>query len=106
LRGDYNSDGAVDTTDYVVWRSMFGQEGEWLTADGDGDGAVTEADYQIWRSNFGNTASSIGGASVSVGAATTLPEPAGILSWAIIVAVLVASRRHLAMAPRRNTAAR
>ena len=38
--GDYNSDGAVDAADYVVWRKNDG----------------TQAGYDTWRAHFGQTA--------------------------------------------------
>ena len=52
LAGDYSGDGAVDATDYVIWRRSKGSTTE-LAADGDGNGIVDESDYEIWRRNFG-----------------------------------------------------
>jgi T5SS/PEP-CTERM-associated repeat protein len=42
LPGDFNTDGAVDAADYVVWRKNGG----------------TQADFDLWRANFGRTADS------------------------------------------------
>lgn len=59
LPGDFNSDGTVDTADYIVWRNGNG----------------SQQDYQSWRANFGRTTGDgnvVGGASA--------PEPsAGLL---------------------------
>ncbi len=38
---DFNSDGSVDTADYVVLRKGFAT------------GAYTQDDYNVWRQNFG-----------------------------------------------------
>jgi hypothetical protein len=58
LTGDYNSDGAVDAADYVVWRknNINGQQG-----------------YDDWRANFGRTSGPGSG-----GLAANVPEPAGM----------------------------
>jgi hypothetical protein len=54
LTGDYNLDGKVDATDYVVWRNSIGQFGPALAADGNGNGIVDGGDYALWRGNFGS----------------------------------------------------
>jgi hypothetical protein len=55
LLGDYNRDGLVSASDYVLWRNS---EGDTVTpfagADGNGNGLVDQADYQVWRENFGS----------------------------------------------------
>ena len=56
--GDYNTDGVVDATDYVVWRDTRGQTGGALPADGNTDGSVNNADYNVWKSHFGDTTGS------------------------------------------------
>jgi hypothetical protein len=59
--GDFNSDGRVDASDYVLWRSGVGT-------------SYTEADYELWRANFGApTAGS--GASSAIADAAAVPEP-------------------------------
>jgi hypothetical protein len=55
--GDFNLDGNVDATDYVVWRKT----------DGSPD------DYNAWRANFGRTLFNGSGAGASARAA--VPEP-------------------------------
>lgn len=72
--GDFNLDGVVDTSDYILWRKTTGQSGTGLAADGNGDGQVDEADYVVWSANFGATAGSSSGRVASL-AAATVPEP-------------------------------
>lgn len=57
IAGDYNRNGAVDSSDYVLWRKTLGQTGvvPFSGADGDGDGAIDADDYGVWRSRFGST---------------------------------------------------
>ena len=49
VAGDYDADRDVDTVDYAIWRSMFGQTGFGRAADGNGNQAVDAGDYVIWR---------------------------------------------------------
>src|SRR5690606_36249873 len=54
LAGDFNGDGAVDATDYIVWRNAFGTSTTpWRGADANGDGTVDTDDYLVWKTNFG-----------------------------------------------------
>jgi hypothetical protein len=72
LPGDFNSDGTVDTADYVVWRKNDG----------------TPAGYIAWQANFGATAGSAA-ADVSHNPAF-VPEPSAVtLLGACIAAWLV-----------------
>lgn len=67
LPGDFNTNGAVDAADYVVWRKVNG----------------TPAGYNLWRKNFGATNQPAAGTSVAV-----VPEPATglLLSMALACA--------------------
>ncbi len=54
LQGDFNSDGLVDSADFLVWRRQSGTSvPNFSGADGDGDGDVDQADFGLWRLNFG-----------------------------------------------------
>lgn len=65
LPGDYNNDGLVDATDYVVWRDSLGGN---TTLPNDDTAGVGPDDYVRWKANFGQ---SIGG---QVGIAAAVPE--------------------------------
>ena len=67
--GDFNHDGVVDASDYVVWRK--------------GSDLATAYDYDQWRSNFGKTYNS----------AASIPEPVTTLYASIAFAFLTTLRR-------------
>lgn len=69
LAGDFNRDGIVDSTDYVVWRKGLGT-------------LYTQGDYDVWRSHYGPTAITGAGA----GANSAVPEPATLvlLTFAVV----------------------
>ncbi len=80
LSGDYNGDGLVDAADYTVWRESLGQAVmPGSGADGDGDGEVGQGDYAVWSSHYGESA----------GAASTTPEPSGVILAALVAATSV-----------------
>ena len=62
--GDYNADGVVDTADYDLWETTFGQSVSLagLGADGNRDGVVDTADYTVWRD-------------AAIAAGVAVPEP-------------------------------
>src|SRR3954451_6048421 len=73
--GDYNVNGVVDASDYVLWRKNLGQA---VTLPNDSTpGSVTNADYDVWRAHFGQTpATATPGSGVQLAA---VPEPAGLI---------------------------
>jgi hypothetical protein len=74
--GDYNRDGLVDASDYVVWRKTMGQNlAPYSGADGSGNGTIDEADYDFWRARFGDSLAGGTGAAAEV----AVPEPASAL---------------------------
>lgn len=83
IAGDYNHNGVVDMSDYVLWRNTKGQTGAGLAADGNGDNVVDDADYSFWRARFGNVTGS--GSGSGLGGGTAVPEP-GLLSLLICAA--------------------
>jgi probable HAF family extracellular repeat protein len=78
LAGDFNRDGAVDVTDYLVWRDGLGT-------------TFTQADYDAWRAQFGQTV-----ASNSLSAGTPEPTTAAFAVLAIAFAGIYRAsfRRH------------
>ena len=78
LPGDFNQDGAVDATDFIVWRNGLGT-------------VYTPRDYNVWRAHFGQTA----GSSTAVSSAADVPEPAGLVLILIGTAVFIFPRRGL-----------
>lgn len=90
LAGDYNRDGTVDATDYVVWRNAVGQAGSGLFADGNGNGVIDAADYSVWRSNFGESSASA--ANVGLTSSLSVPEPATALAMLWPAVILFAGR--------------
>lgn len=54
LLGDFNGDGAVSGSDFLLWQQTSGSTAD-LRADADGDGIVGGNDLSIWSDHFGNT---------------------------------------------------
>ena len=92
--GDYNNDGMVDATDYLIWRNTMGQSGAGLAADGNGNNQIDPADYDVWQRNFG-VATGFGAAAV---ASAPVPEPTSssllILSSVYIAYARIGARRR------------
>jgi hypothetical protein len=66
--GDFNANGTVEASDYLVWRKGLGA-------------IYTQGDYDVWRANFGKAAGS-GSAMLLLPAASTgaaVPEPTSIV---------------------------
>lgn len=83
--GDYNGDGIVNASDYVLWR-----RGGPLQNQVDDPDHVTPQDYTAWRARYGNTAGTGVGGELG---ALSVPEPSAIalLLFAVFV---VAGRKH------------
>jgi hypothetical protein len=76
LAGDFNFDGIVDASDYVVWRKAGG----------------TQVSYDVWRAHFGQNT----GSSAASVASAAVPEPTG--QTMLITGIMVAIRRRRAAA--------
>jgi hypothetical protein len=87
LPGDYNSNGAVDAGDYVVWRANLATTNT-LPNDPIG-GTIGTAQYNQWRAHFGQTALSGVGALAN----TAVPEPTTFFMLVIGALVLWSQRR-------------
>ena len=56
LAGDFDGNGVVEGSDFLVWQTQFGQMASpnvSLSADGNGDGFVNADDLAIWQQHFG-----------------------------------------------------
>jgi hypothetical protein len=82
LPGDFNTDGAVDAADYVVWRKSFS-----------GDQAM----YDAWRANFGSSLGPGSGSAITSAAplSAPVPEPTALALAALALAPLVVRRKQL-----------
>ncbi|HEX2476330.1 MAG TPA: hypothetical protein VHK01_16380, partial [Lacipirellulaceae bacterium] len=67
LAGDYNTDGSVDTADYVVWRKGLGT-------------TYNEDDYGVWREHFGASHGPGSGSALpsAESLSAAVPEPCAI----------------------------
>jgi uncharacterized membrane protein len=73
LSGDFNVDGTVDASDYVVWRDGIGTK-------------YNAADYDVWRANFGLSVGS--GASLAA-----MPEPSTFFMASLVLASIACQAR-------------
>lgn len=106
VKGDFDLDGVVSASDYVLWRKTAGYTYiadpldpagsivSYYGADGDGDGDVDQDDYNVWRSTFVMT--TIGGpygaGSGSALGTANVPEPTA--------GILILAAATMAVAPR------
>jgi hypothetical protein len=72
LPGDYNADGKVDASDYIVWRKNLGSSA--ALGNGDDTPGVGLDDLARWRAHFGQSAGSGAGS----GSSSEVPEPTHI----------------------------
>jgi prepilin-type N-terminal cleavage/methylation domain-containing protein/prepilin-type processing-associated H-X9-DG protein len=82
--GDYDDNGTVDATDYVLWR-----QGGPLANQVSDPGQIDQQDYIEWRARYGNTASGNG-----FGGGNGVPEPAGAVLSLTAAAGLISRRRR------------
>jgi hypothetical protein len=90
--GDFDGDGKVDMSDYLVWKKWKNQSGHQLPADANGNGTIDDGDYDTWRANFGR----IIAGSIAESSNEVVPEPssATLLVFATILAVARAPRHR------------
>ncbi|WP_442481865.1 beta strand repeat-containing protein [Aeoliella sp. SH292] len=88
FEADFDEDGDVDATDYVIWKGAFGLN---QLGDANGDNITNIADYTVWRDQLGS------GPMVGPGSlvgASQVPEPgAALLGIAAIVGLCGVVRR-------------
>jgi hypothetical protein len=88
--GDFNSDGQIDTSDYIVWRKSMGQLGHQLAADANGNGGIDDGDYDTWHASLGNIISD----SSAGGSGQGVPEPSFALVLLSTVIAIAFGGRH------------
>jgi hypothetical protein len=88
LPGDANLDGVVDSADFALLASHYGQTGAYLAlGDFNGDGTVNALDFNALANNYGKTLSQFELAS------SVVPEPSAGLVLLPLLFGLTASRR-------------
>jgi autotransporter-associated beta strand protein len=85
LSGDFNDDGVVDSSDYLVWKKYESTEAD-LPNDEDLPGPIGAAHYALWQQHFGEVA---GG-----GSGGQVPEPTAIAMIALGLAAFSSRRRQ------------
>ncbi len=75
LPGDFNGDGTVDMSDYVVWRANF-------------NAPFTLDDYNTWRQYFGKSLSP------GLGSGSAIPEPGSIILISVGSLAMLSLRRR------------
>ena len=89
--GDYNGNGTIDGSDYVVWRKSRGTDvNRGTSADGNANGTVDPSDYSYWRSRFGMPA----GTGSLVAGLAQIPEPSTLAMGLVGLAILACQRRR------------
>lgn len=68
---DFDDDGDVDKTDYLIWRNAFNLN---QLGDANGDNISDASDYVLWRKQFGSHP----GAGAGIGSGAAVPEPGSI----------------------------
>ena len=85
VNGDYNGNGIVDASDYVVWRKSLNQNVTLPNDNGLGM-PISTSHYTLWRNNFGKAA--LGSGSGALFPAGEVPEPAsGLLALMLALCV-------------------
>jgi hypothetical protein len=81
---DFDNDGDVDGSDFLVWQRGVGVGNSNATGDANGDGMVNGADLGVWRTQFGPAAPPV----------SAIPEPAFCVLLALVACGWVQIRRR------------
>lgn len=101
--GDFNLDGAVNTTDYGIYKAhATGSDISWQAGNGNYDSAVNTTDYLMYKANAARTPIVIpsgigGGPAAGLGLGPVVPEPgtfALLLPILALFGYVVARRRR------------
>jgi hypothetical protein len=88
IPGDFDGNDRVEANDLITWRASVGLN---ASADADGDGDSDGSDFLIWQRHLGVNAFDIPAA---MAAATSVPEPQGIVVIAMLALGLVSTGRR------------
>jgi hypothetical protein len=80
LIGDYNNNGVVDASDFVMWRKGVGT-------------IYTQNDYDVWRTHFGQTAGSGAALPSTEPLSAAVPEPTTLVLFFWVAAGMTTSGR-------------
>ncbi len=87
---DFDEDGDVDGNDFLLWQVGFPTRQGAMRSDGDADGDqdVDGIDFLVWQRQFNPGDVSGGG-----GSTVSIPEPAAVSLWMLLVVGTAAQRR-------------
>jgi len=77
---DFDQDGDIDGTDFLVWQRGNGALGGLNQGDANGDGMVNQDDLAIWNNQFGNS---------SPASVAAVPEPVSLLLAVLGMSTLI-----------------
>lgn len=84
IPGDFDANGSVEFSDFLVLSANFGGAGTYSQGNADGAGNIEFSDFLILSANFGSSA----------GAASAVPEPSAGLLTVCAVGLLAGFRRR------------
>jgi len=86
---DFNEDGVVDGSDFLIWQRGFGIGTTFAEGDATGDGVVNGADLGVWENQFGTMPGSLT-ATVAV-----VPEPSSLCILLVLAGMWAQGSRRL-----------
>ncbi|QDT00915.1 hypothetical protein [Adhaeretor mobilis] len=83
---DFNTDGEVDGTDFLIWQRGFGNSNAQIT-DGDAnhDKVVDSDDLVVWKNQYGTQ--------ITPASSTAVPEPSSLLVCTLAISAICLSGR-------------
>jgi hypothetical protein len=88
FEADFDEDGDVDLSDYVMWKNAFGLN---QLGDANGDDISDAADYTVWRDQLGSVSGGGAGSVLGLGEGA-VPEPSLCAILVVVAGVLLRLR--------------